>query len=88
MDTPAMKRIGLLLIVAALALIALHAVSLQAAARMDLVATLLSPGGHSPLFGLAFALAFLVLRVLALVVGPALLAAGVVAVAMSFANRP
>jgi hypothetical protein len=53
---------------------ALHEVLLQALTRSHAVATLFSPGTHTPLASLATATAFLILRVFVVLLWPAAVA--------------
>lgn len=81
-----MKR-GLLLFLVAIALWAFHAASVRLLFGRDVIAILLSPGAHSSLVGLGVGVVFVVSRLAAVVVAPALALVGVVAVVLSYVRR-
>ncbi len=80
-------KVGLFLLFLALAFALSHGAAVAMLSGTDSIASLLSPGGHSPWLGLFVAAAFVVSRLLSLVVAPALGAAGAVQMLLSYVRR-
>jgi hypothetical protein len=78
---------GLALCAVALVVWAFHAVSVHVLFGRDVIALLLSPGSHSSLLGLLAGVVFVLSRLAAVVLAPALGLAGVALILLSF-GRP
>ena len=79
---------GLALFTVALVLWAFQAASVHLLFGRDVIALLLSPGAHSSLLGLAVGVVFVLSRLVAVVVAPALALVGVAEIALSYTRRP
>lgn len=76
-------RVGLVLVGVAIFLWAFHAVQVQLSFGSDRIALLLSPGAHSPLVALALSALFVVSRVVAICLAPALAVVGTAQILLS-----
>lgn len=81
-----MKR-GIVMCAVALLVWAFHAASVQVLFGRDVIALLLSPGAHSSFLGLGAGVVFVVSRLVAVVLAPALGLAGVALILLSFVRR-